>query len=627
VMFGNPETTTGGRALKFYASVRLDIRRIASLKEAVARMAMLGLHFMGEVPFRVVFLHAMVRDKHGEKMSKTRGNVIDPLDITAKHGADALRFTLASMAGQGRDIKLDEKRIEGYRAFANKIWNAARFVLRSADGYDPDHPAPPASVYDRWILSRFQRCADETRQALEEFRLNDAANGIYRFVWGELCDWAIELSKPALYGDRTPAERAGAQSALLQSLEGALRLLHPFMPFVTEEVWQRLPKRRGHAPSIMIERYPAPDSLIDARAEAEMDALVRAIDGARSVRGEVNLPPNQAVPLVLAPRDAAAHRLFETHRQAFTRLANASEVQVLPPGAPRPRKAAVHVEPEVEVHLPLAGLIDFAAEKARVEKELQKLEGELAGIAKRLDNPGFLARAPAEVVEKDRARAAELEEKRDKLTRHLDRVTRAEDGMNEQKSGSNGGAGDEKPEQGHRSMDQMGTHGGPGHGGGGDGSRSEGGSSESGQPGSSSGAQKEGSGGEGTAEQALSRVKSLARGLMEKAADALETGMQSAEEKLGELAKDAVKLQEKFAKQRASKPARAKPSRKARAKAGGRAKGARKAAAKGARKTAKARAKKGARRAAGKATRRSTKGGRGKSGGAKRAGKARRSRR
>src|SRR5712675_2272166 len=310
----------------------------------VARMAMLGLHLLGEVPFRTVFLHAMVRDEKGEKMSKTRGIVIDPTDATEKYGADALRMTLASMAGQGRDIKLDEKRIEGYRAFANKIWNAARFVLRSADGYDPDHPAPPASVYDRWILSRFQRCADETRQALEEFRLNDAANGIYRFVWGELCDWAIELSKPALYGDRTPAERAGAQSALLQSLEGALRLLHPFMPFVTEEVWQRLPKRRGHAPSIMIERYPAPDSLIDPRAEAEMDTLVRAIDGARSLRGEVNLPPNQAVPLVLVPRDAPAQRLFETHRQAFSRLANATEVQVLAPGAPRPRKAAVHVE-------------------------------------------------------------------------------------------------------------------------------------------------------------------------------------------------------------------------------------------------------------------------------------------
>jgi len=364
-----------------------------------------------------------------------------------------------------------------------------------------------------------------------------------------------------------------------------------------------------------------------------MDALVRAIDGARSVRGEVNLPPNQAVPLVLAPRDQAAHRLFETHRQAFSRLANATEVQVLAPGARRPQKAAVHVEPEVEVHLPLAGLIDFAAEKARVEKELQKLEAELAGIAKRLDNPGFLARAPAEVVEKDRARAAELEEKRDKLTRHLDRVTRVEDGMNEQKSGSNGGAGDEKPEQGHRSMDQMGTHGGPGHGGGGDGGTGGygGGSSEKhesgGQPGSASGPEKEGTGGEGTAAQALSRVKSLARGLMDKAADALETGMQSAEEKLGEMAKDAAKLQERFAKQRASKPARAKPARKARAKAGGRAKVARKAAAKGARKAAKPAAKKGARRAAAKTTRRPAKGGRGKSGGAKRAGKARRGRR
>jgi valyl-tRNA synthetase len=649
----------------------------------VARMAMLGLHFMGEVPFRVVFLHAMVRDKHGEKMSKTRGNVIDPLDITAKYGADALRFTLASMAGQGRDIKLDEKRIEGYRAFANKIWNAARFVLRSADGYDPERPAPPASVYDRWILSRFQSCADETRAALEDLRLNDAANGIYRFVWGELCDWAIELSKPALYGDRSPAERAGAQSALLQSLEGALRLLHPFMPFVTEEIWQRLPKRRGHAPSIMVERYPAPDSLSDRRAEAEMDALMRAIEGARSVRGEINLPPNQAVPLVLVPRDVAARQLFETHRPAFLRLANASQVQVLSPGAPRPRKAAVHVEPEIEVHLPLAGLVDFAAEEARVRKELQKLEGELAGIAKRLDNPGFLARAPADVVEKDRARAAELEQKRDKLTRHLERVTGSEDGMNEQTSGSNGGAGDEKPEQGHRSMDQMGTHGGPSHG---DGQRSEGprsdpqapgrasagGGSEkhdtSGHPGSSSEAEalKEGDvpgEREGTAAQTVSRVKSLARGLMEKAAGAIESGIQTAEEKLDEMAKAAPKIQERFAKQKASKATRGKTGKadvgrtsvrgagdkadRGR-KVGGRGKAGRKAAAKGARKGTQGGRKKQTGRAAGKGDRRSAlgrgpgsrgqgrtsaKGGRGKTGKARRpspragAAKAKRSRR
>src|SRR5438270_1282292 len=199
----------------------------------VARMAMLGLHFMGKVPFGVVFLHAMVRDEKGEKMSKTRGNVIDPLDVTAKHGADALRMTLAAMAGQGRDIKLSLDRIVGYRAFANKIWNAARFVLMNADGYEADAPAPPASVYDRWILSRLQRCADETNLALEEFRFSDAANGVYKFIWGELCDWAIELAKPALYDQRTPAEKAGAQSALMRALEGALRLLHPLMPFVT----------------------------------------------------------------------------------------------------------------------------------------------------------------------------------------------------------------------------------------------------------------------------------------------------------------------------------------------------------------------------------------------------------
>ena len=625
----------------------------------VARMAMLGLHFMGEVPFRVVYLHAMVRDKEGNKMSKTRGNVIDPLDIIAKHSADALRFTLASMAGQGRDIKLDESRIKGYREFANKIWNAARFVLMNAHGYDPDHPAAPASVYDRWILSRFQRCADETQKALEEFRLNDAANRIYRFVWGELCDWAIELSKPALYGEKTKAERAGAQAALLQSLEGALKLLHPFMPFVTEEVWQRLPKRSGHAPSIMISRYPAPDSLLDPQAEEEMDLIARAIDGARSVRGEVNLPPNQAVPLLLLARDERIRALFEAHRPAFAKLANASEVTVLPPGAPRPRQAAVHVEPEVEVHLPLAGLIDFAAEKTRVEKELQKLEAELSGIAKRLDNPGFLARAPAEVVEKDRARADELKEKRDKLARHLGRVTRAEDGMNEQSNGSNGGGDDEEKSgsgQGHRSMDQMGTHGGPAHG-----EKSGGGGAPgpferrdtSGHPGSSSQAeaQKEGAAPgerESAAAQAMSRVKSLARGLMEKAADALETGVQTAEQKLGEMAAAAPKIQARFQKRKASKVTRGKTGKAAvgrksvrgrrnkadkAGKVGARGKAGRRAAARGAKKGTQGGRKKQRGRAVGKGDRRSAlgrgpgsrgqgrtsaKGGRGKTGGKRR---------
>ncbi len=410
----------------------------------VARMAMMGLHFMGDVPFRTVFLHAMVRDEKGEKMSKTRGNVIDPLDITSKYGADALRFTLASLAAQGRDIKLAVDRIQANKAFANKIWNAARFVMMHADAYDANAPAAPATVYDRWILSRLHVCAEATNKALAEYRFSDAALGVYRFVWGDLCDWAIELSKPALLAPRDaageplpyPAEqqklRAAAVSTLLRALDGALRLLHPFMPFVTEELWQKLPRKQGVPASIMTQPYPGSSqeplaSLFDPAAVSEMDVVSRAIDGARSVRGETALPPNQRVPIVLLARDPQILGLLDKHARAFHQLALASQVTLLGPEAKRPAQAAVHVEPEVEVHLPLAGLIDFAEEQKRVEKELQKLEAEVAGLEKRLGNEGFVARAPREVVEKDRARADELRGKKDKLARHLARISNTEE--------------------------------------------------------------------------------------------------------------------------------------------------------------------------------------------------------
>jgi valyl-tRNA synthetase len=407
----------------------------------VARMAMLGLHFLGQVPFKHVFLHAMVRDEKGEKMSKTKGNVIDPLDITSQHGADALRFTLASMAAQGRDIKLAVDRIIANKAFANKVWNAARFILSHADGLNPNDLPGPETAYDRWILSRLSRVAESTNQALEEFRFSDAALGIYRFVWGELCDWAIELSKPALYAGKaregdtevvppaTPAQekmRAAAAASLLRALDGALKLLHPFMPFVTEEIWQRLPKKDGAPVSIMVAGFPGSREgdapFFDDAAEREMDVVARAIDGARSVRGEVALPPNQRVPIVLIPRDAQVAELLERHSRAFQQLANAASVTLLAPGSARPEKAAFHAEPEVEVHLPLAGLIDFAEESKRVEKEVVRIDAELAGLAKRLGNESFVARAPREVVEKDRARADELHGKREKLARHLARI-------------------------------------------------------------------------------------------------------------------------------------------------------------------------------------------------------------
>jgi valyl-tRNA synthetase len=325
----------------------------------------------------------------------------------------------------------------------------------NAEGYEPQ--ARPATVYDRWILSRFHHCVEQTRESFEKFELSDAANGIYRFIWNELCDWAIELSKPALYGEKSPRERAGAQTALLTALEGALRLLHPFMPFVTEEVWQRLPNRSGR--TIMLAPFPTAGAR-DEEAEREMDIISRAIDGARSVRGEVNLPPNQRVPLTLFARDPA---LFERHQRAFQHLANATEVTLNTFDAPRPRQAAVHVEPEVEVHLPLAGLIDFAAERARVEKEIARTESELQGLRKRLDNAGFVERAPVEVVEKGRARAEELAGKREKLARHLARVTGVEATMEDKKPQQSQGDG-ASTEQGNRGLDQLGTHGGPASG-------------------------------------------------------------------------------------------------------------------------------------------------------------------
>jgi valyl-tRNA synthetase len=553
----------------------------------VARMAMLGLHFTGEVPFRTVFLHAMVRDEKGEKMSKTKGNVIDPLEITAKHGADALRMALASMAGQGRDIKLSVDRIQGYRAFANKIWNAARFVLMNADGYDPT--AKPASLYDRWILSRYQRCVDETRAALEDFRLSDAASGIYKFIWNELCDWAIELEKPALYGEKGAAERAGAQTALMTALEGALRLLHPFMPFLTEEIWQRLPNggagfagdgrsadaRSIAAETIMLAPYPAENAALrDAQAEREMDVLARAIDGARSVRGEVNLPPNQRVPLQLFARD---EMLFRRHERAFQHLANASEVTLRGMDGVRPRGAAVHVEPEVEVHLPLAGLIDFEAEKARVEKELQRIAGELVGIHKRLGNAGFVERAPKEVVEKDRARAEELGAKQDKLSRHLARVTSVEAGMEEKNPQQPQAEGNGQADQENRSLGQMGTHGGPGSGtpaeqppsaekateadesddeeSGSEPSKAEKGG-EATAPAKEASEENEG---EGITGRAISRVKSIARGLMQK---------KPGQRKPGPRSQEAVNQERgRAAKSMATKKAAAKATPKAAKKA------------------------------------------------------------
>jgi valyl-tRNA synthetase len=395
----------------------------------VARMMMMGLHFMGEVPFRTVYLHPMVRDEKGQKMSKTKGNVIDPLVLTEHYGADALRFTLAALTAQGRDIKLARDRVEGYRAFANKLWNASRFALMNLAGYaDAGLPDPAAlTSADRWILARTQRAVNETVAALTAFRFNDAASTVYHFVWHELCDWYIELAKEAFYGDDAVRKRA-AQATLTHALSTALRLLHPFMPFITEELWHALRARVGAAgwpDSILAARYPEAGP-VDERAERGFGAIIGIVDAIRNVRGEMSVPYKVVLEDVeVGSLDPAASATVREERSRIERLANCRLVVRTPASSPPSRRpaSAVAVGSGFEVRVGLAGAVDLAAELARIAKEIARLDEEWEGLRRKLANPAFLARAPPEVVEKDRARADELVEKRGKLDTHRAMLT------------------------------------------------------------------------------------------------------------------------------------------------------------------------------------------------------------
>jgi valyl-tRNA synthetase len=394
----------------------------------VARMMMMGIHFMGEVPFRTVYLHPMVRDEKGQKMSKTKGNVIDPLVITEQYGADALRFTLAALTAQGRDIKLAKERIEGYRAFANKLWNASRFALMNLAGYqdgDADPAAAALSPADRWILARLQRAVNDTVEALEAFRFNDAANAVYQFVWHELCDWYIELAKEALYGDDAAAKRH-VQAVLVRCLETSYRLLHPFMPFITEELWHVLRsevKADAWSDSVLAAPFPRKGE-VDEEAERSFGPVLGIIEAIRNIRGEMGIPfkvkLGERAEVQIAVADQATHELLLGGEIARVHRVAGIERSVVALGAATPPapQSAVGVGPGFEVRVPLAGVIDLAAETARVDKELARVDQDLAGIERKLQNPSFVQKAPPEVVEKDRARAEELREKRGKLEAH-----------------------------------------------------------------------------------------------------------------------------------------------------------------------------------------------------------------
>ncbi|HEX4183393.1 MAG TPA: class I tRNA ligase family protein, partial [Caulobacteraceae bacterium] len=387
----------------------------------VARMMMMGLHFTGEVPFRRVFINALVLDEKGQKMSKTRGNVIDPLELIDEYGADAVRFTLAAMTGQSRSLKLSKQRIEGYRNFGTKLWNAARFCqmneCQRVAGFDP---ATVRLTLNRWIRGEAAKTVRQVTEGLEACAFDDAAGAIYRFIWNVFCDWYLELAKPILNGadeDATAETRATAAWVL----DLCLKLLHPFSPFITEQLWDKLaefgPAREG---LLITAAWPdAPPGWVDADAEAEIGWLIDLVSEVRSIRAEMNVPPSARAPLTVAGAHAATRARLERHRElilTLARLNSAREADAPPHGA------VPFVIGEATGFLAIAEFIDVAAERARLTKEIGVFSSDIDRTAKKLANADFLARAPEEVVEENRERLAGAEAGRAKLEAALARL-------------------------------------------------------------------------------------------------------------------------------------------------------------------------------------------------------------
>jgi valyl-tRNA synthetase len=382
----------------------------------VARMAMLGIKFMGDVPFRHVYIHALIRDAEGQKMSKSKGNVVDPLHVMDKYGTDAFRFTLAALAAQGRDIRLAEERIEGYRNFANKIWNAARLVLTNLEGYDPAlaRRGTP-SVADRWIKSRLTEATAQVRKAIDAYRFNDAASAVYQFLWHEYCDWYLEIAKRSLYQPESPAARAVTQRTLVETLEATLRLLHPFMPFISEELWQRLPHQ---GESIMIAPFPkATRKGRDPEAERLMAPILDFVSAIRTIRSESRISPAVELAVSVKPAGPEVAGAVAAGAAVIGSLARAA-ITVSADGA-RPANSAMAATPSGDVFVRLEGVVDFEAERARLRKEVERARKEIAFLEGKLGRADFVERAPALVVERERARLAEQRETEQKLAASL----------------------------------------------------------------------------------------------------------------------------------------------------------------------------------------------------------------
>ena len=429
----------------------------------VARMIMLSTHLTGQIPFKTVYVHGLVRDGQGQKMSKSKGNVLDPLDIVdgisldellekrtsgmmqpklaekiakqtraefpegiAAYGTDALRFTNLALASTGRDIKFDMGRVEGYRNFCNKIWNAANFVLENTDGQDcgVNGEEVELSSVDRWIISALQRTEAEVTRQLDAFRFDLAAQALYEFIWDEYCAWYLELVKPVLWDENAPIERQrGTRRTLVRVLEVALRLAHPFMPFITEEIWQRIKAQAGvSGETIMLQAWPvANESRIDAAAEGDIEWVKQLMLGLRQIRGEMKISMAKRIDIIVANANAEDLRRLADNEPLLNKLAKLESVRVLAAGEEAPMSATALVG-EMEVLVPMAGLIDKDAELARLDKEIARLDGEVKRVGGKLNNEGFVAKAPAEVLDKERAKLAEAEQALSKLAEQREKI-------------------------------------------------------------------------------------------------------------------------------------------------------------------------------------------------------------
>jgi valyl-tRNA synthetase len=454
---GWPENTD---AVKRYYPTSVLVTGFDIIFFWVARMMMMGLKFAGDVPFREIYIHGLVRDQEGQKMSKSKGNVLDPLDIidgidvetlVAKRthglmqpkqksriekltraefpegipafGTDALRFTFAALATTGRDIRFDLGRVEGYRNFCNKLWNASRYVLMNTENHtDELGSAGAPSLADRWIRSRLRHALDRVHESFGLYRLDLAAQALYEFVWHEFCDWYLELAKPALQtGDA--ATRAATRQTLLQVLEATLRMMHPLMPFITEEIWQRVAPLAGSpGPTVMLAEYPkSADWVADSEAEREIGWLQRFVLGVRQIRGEMNIAPGRPLPVLMQEASTTDVELLGRHRAYLTALANLESVAVLD-ASDEPPPAAAALLGTTRLLVPMAGLIDVAKELTRLEKQITKLQVDLGKTRAKLDNPRFVENAPADVVEKERRRAADMTASVERLEAQVDQI-------------------------------------------------------------------------------------------------------------------------------------------------------------------------------------------------------------